>query len=163
MLGLFFFSVISLASPGIRSGKVRTKNHRRLVHIKLEVAKMASNGIMIAGAEIKHLYSGEWPSGKATDFECVALPDNGRSMLVQRPQRYVNMVTWIFAPEWLTFEEACYLSGYDRGTMRQVLEVDGVDLDDAGRIEKRSLWEWLEVSVELAHFEQGVQDAHAYA
>jgi hypothetical protein len=32
---------------------------------------MASNGIMIAGAEIKHLYSGEWPSGKATDFESV--------------------------------------------------------------------------------------------
>jgi hypothetical protein len=115
------------------------------------VAKTASNGIMPADAEIGHLYPGEWPSGKATDFECVALPGNGKNMLTRRPQRYVNMVTWTFAPEWLTLEEACYLSNYDRDTMLKVLEVDGVDLDDAGRIEKRSLWEWLEVSVEYAH------------
>ncbi|MFL7793511.1 MAG: hypothetical protein AB8I69_15325 [Anaerolineae bacterium] len=73
-------------------------------------------------------------------------------MQVSTP-RIVNMVTWAFAPDMLTFEEACYLSGYDRGTMLQVLEVDGVDLDNAGRIEKQSLWEWLEVSVEYAHWD----------
>lgn len=63
------------------------------------------------------------------------------------------MVTWSFAPDMLTFEEACYLSGYDRGTMLQVLGVDGVDLDNAGRIEKQSLWERLKVSVEYAHWD----------
>ncbi|MBN1975939.1 MAG: hypothetical protein JW918_00935 [Anaerolineae bacterium] len=81
--------------------------------------------------------------------------------MLQHPQ-IVNMVTWTFAPDWLTFEEACYLSGYDRGVMLQVIEVDGVDLDDAGRIEKRSLWEWLEVSVELAHFNPGGAGCAAY-
>jgi hypothetical protein len=53
----------------------------------------------------------------------------------------------------LTLEEACCLSGYDRGAMFQVIEVDGVDLDNTGRIEKQSLWEWLEVSVEYAHWD----------
>jgi hypothetical protein len=71
-------------------------------------------------------------------------------MLVS-PPRIVNGVTWTFAPEWLTVSQACELSGYDRGFMLQVIEADGVDIDDAGRIEKRSLWEWLEVSLELAH------------
>jgi hypothetical protein len=37
--------------------------------------------------------------------------------------------------------------------MLDIIDVGGVDLDDAGRIEKRSLWEWLEVSVELAHWD----------
>jgi hypothetical protein len=120
-----------------------------------EVAKMKSDGIISTGlGNNKHLLPGEWPSGKATDFEYVALPDDGfRQMLTSCPQRYVNMVTWAFAPDMLTLEEACYLSGYDRGTMLQVLEVDGVDLDNAGRIEKQSLWEWLEVSVEYAHWD----------
>jgi hypothetical protein len=38
---------------------------------------------------------------------------------------------------------------YDQGFVLQVIEVDGVDLDDAGRVEKRFLWKRLEVSVEL--------------
>jgi hypothetical protein len=38
--------------------------------------------------------------------------------------------------------------------MLQIVEADGVDLDDAGLIEKLSLWEWLEVSLMLAHSEQ---------
>jgi hypothetical protein len=53
----------------------------------------------------------------------------------------------------LTLEEACTLSGYDRGFMLQVIDADGVDLDNTGRIKKQSLWEWLEVSVELAHWD----------
>ena len=115
---------------------------------------MASNGIIGAGLGNKHLLPGEWPSGKATDFELVGFPSTDIKMMdVIPPQRFVNGVTWAFAPDWLTLEEACFLSGYDRGTMLQVLDVDGVDLDNAGRIEKRSLWEWIEVSVEYAHWD----------
>jgi hypothetical protein len=113
---------------------------------------MATDGIMQTKEGFVSTHSGEWPSGKATDFECIGLPDDSKMMQVSTP-RIVNMVTWAFAPDMLTFEEACYLSGYDRGTMLQVLEVDGVDLDNAGRIEKQSLWEWLEVSVEYAHWD----------
>jgi hypothetical protein len=116
------------------------------------VAKMATDGIMTMQEGSFSFVPGEWPSGKATDFECIGLPDDSKMMQVSTP-RIVNMVTWAFAPDMLTFEEACYLSGYDRGTMLQVLEVDGVDLDNAGRIEKQSLWEWLEVSVEYAHWD----------
>ena len=65
---------------------------------------------------------------------------------------HVTPITWAFAPDMLTLEEACTLIGYDRGFMLQVIEADGVDLDNAGRIEKRSLWEWPEVSVELTHW-----------
>jgi len=73
--------------------------------------------------------------------------------LCTTPQGDVTPVTWAFAPDMLTLEEACYLSGYNRGFMLQVIEVDGVDLDNAGRIEKRSLWEWLEVSIEIDHWD----------
>jgi hypothetical protein len=67
------FWVIGLVDLNTRPGRGGTKEVLTDYLIsKLEgVAKMASNGIMIAGAEIKHLYSGEWPSGKATDFESV--------------------------------------------------------------------------------------------
>ena len=120
---------------------------------KSRVAKMKTDGIMAVTRGVKATsYPGEWPSGKATDFECVSLPDNGRKMLISRP-RIVNGVTWAFAPDWLTVSQACELSGYDRGFMLQVIEVDGVDLDNSGRIEKRSLWEWLEVSAEIDHWD----------
>lgn len=72
-------------------------------------------------------------------------------MLVS-PPRIVNGVTRAFAPDWLTVSQACELTGYDRGFMLQVVEADGVDLDYAGRIEKKSLWEWLEASAEADHF-----------
>jgi hypothetical protein len=50
--------------------------------------------------------------------------------------------------------QACELSGYDQGYLLQVIEVDGVDLkdDDQLVIDKLSLWEWLEVSLMLAHW-----------
>jgi len=88
----------------------------------------------------------------ATVLKTGAIPESADKMLIS-PPRIVNGVTWTFAPDWLTVSQACELTGYDRGFMLQVIEADGVDLDDAGRIEKRSLWEWLEVSVELAHWQ----------
>lgn len=49
---------------------------------------------------------------------------------------------WLSALRWLTVEQACRLSGYDRGVMLRIIDVDGVGLDDAGRIEKQSLWDF---------------------
>jgi hypothetical protein len=120
---------------------------------------MRTDGIM-TGAVVLH--PGEWPSGKATDFESVyrgfesLLPslDNKRerNVLTSTP-RVATGVDWAFAPDWLTVEQACFLSGYDRLTMFAIIEEDGVDLNTEGLIEKHSLWEWQEVTVELAHWD----------
>jgi hypothetical protein len=61
-------------------------------------------------------------------------------------RRIATPVDWLFAPEWLTLEEACFLSGHDRGTMLHIVEIDGVDLkdDDQLLIEKQSLYEFQE-------------------
>ena len=75
----------------------------------------------------------------------------GRMMLTSAP-KVATGVDWAFAPDWLTVEQACFLSGYDRLTMFAIIEEDGVDLNTEGLIEKRSLWEWQEVTVELAHW-----------
>jgi hypothetical protein len=69
-------------------------------------------------------------------------------------QRIATMVDWMFAPEWLTIEEACFLSGRDRGTMLHIVDIGGVDLkdDDEILIEKQSLHEFLETLVEVLHW-----------
>ena len=122
---------------------------------------MKSDGIITLREESEHAYPGEWPSGKATDFESVyrgfesLLPslDSGREKnVLTLPPRVATGVGWAFAPKWLTIEEACYLTGHDEEYMRKVIEVDGVYLNVEGLIEKRSLWEWQETVVELAHW-----------
>lgn len=80
-------------------------------------------------------------------------PSECGEMLVS-PPRTATGVNWAFAPDWLTIEEACFLGGHDRGFMLQLIEGGGVDLDDDGLIEKRSLWEWQETSAELAHWDE---------
>ncbi len=57
-------------------------------------------------------------------------------------KRITTTVDWLFAPEWLTIEQACFLSGFDAPTMDKIVEQDSVDLDNAGLIEKQSLWEF---------------------
>jgi len=54
------------------------------------------------------------------------------------------MVDWASAPRWLSIEVACFLSGHDRTAVLEIIDADGVDLDDQGRIEKESLWQFLE-------------------
>jgi hypothetical protein len=68
--------------------------------------------------------------------------------------RIATGVDWVFASEWLTLDEACFLSGHDRGYMLQAIEAGCVDLKDADEllIQKRSLWEYQQVLVELAHW-----------
>ena len=72
-------------------------------------------------------------------------------MVVQQA-RIATLVDWAFAPKWLSIEEASSLSGHDVDTLLEIIEVDGVDLDDEGRIEKQSLWQFLEAEVLVAHW-----------
>jgi hypothetical protein len=116
---------------------------------------MRTDGIIAAGLDNKHLFPGEWPSGKATDFELMA-PGNGKSLSVCRementPPATATGMDWAFAPDWLTLEEACFLSGHDRGTMLSIVDEDGVDLNTEGLIEKRSLWEFQTTLAEVLH------------
>lgn len=60
---------------------------------------------------------------------------------------------WLFYPQWLTFEQACYLSGWDRDTMLEIVNRDGLDLDDEGLISKADLWEFQECLALALHWE----------
>jgi hypothetical protein len=72
--------------------------------------------------------------------------------VVSQAQRIVTPVTWIFAPEWLTLDEACHLSGHSRDDMLFIVEDGGVDTNDAGLIEKQSLYEFQEALLLLRHW-----------
>jgi hypothetical protein len=66
--------------------------------------------------------------------------------------RIATPVDWAFAPQWLSFDEACFLSGHDPDEMLEIIDVDGVDLDDEGRIGKQSLRHFVEAEVLVAHW-----------
>ncbi len=67
--------------------------------------------------------------------------------------RVITLVSWAFAPEWLTLEEASWLSGHDVETLRWLIHDGGVDAkrqEDTWLIEKASLREFQEILLELA-------------
>ena len=85
--------------------------------------------------------------------EGLALPE-GVHMVTTQP-RIVTPVSWLVAPAWLTVDEACQLSGRDRDTMLWMIEDGSVDAKlegDAYLVEKASLHEFLELLVELSHW-----------
>ena len=59
-----------------------------------------------------------------------------------------TMVTWAFAPEWVTPAQAAVLMGpaYSEASILALVELGAVDVMDGGAggclIEKRSLWEY---------------------
>ena len=67
-------------------------------------------------------------------------------------KRIATPVDWLFAPDWLTFEQACFLSGFDRDVMLEVLDEDGVDLNDEGLIARDSLREFQECLAMVLHW-----------
>jgi hypothetical protein len=67
------------------------------------------------------------------------------------PPETATGIDWAFAPDWLTLEEACFLSGHDRGTLLSIIDEGGVDLNADGLIEKRSLWEFQTTLAEVLH------------
>ena len=62
-------------------------------------------------------------------------------------------VEWAFAPDWLTVEQACFLSGWDTTSMLEIMDVGGVDLSHDGLIEKRSLGEFREAGARVVHWD----------
>jgi hypothetical protein len=82
----------------------------------------------------------------------------GAPVTVSQTQRIITPVTWLFAPEWLTVEQACELSGHDRGVMLHIVETGGVDLKDTDDgtvlIEKRSLYEFQEALALVLHWNE---------
>jgi len=83
------------------------------------------------------------------------VPLDGAVMLQPVPPRVITPVTWIEAPEWLTVDEACELSGHDRGMMLHIIEIGGVDAErdgDTWLIEKESLYEFQESLALVLHW-----------
>ncbi len=67
--------------------------------------------------------------------------------------RTATLVDWLFAPEWLTVEQACFLSGWDTASMLEIMDEGGVELNNAGLIEKRSLLEFQETTALVLHWD----------
>ena len=120
---------------------------------------MTNDGIIAMEDSI----AGAWPSGKATDFESVYrefeslrpsldLKAHLRGDPVATQPRIATVIDWLFAPDWLSVEEACFLTGHSRDDMLFIVEDGGVDLDENGLIEKESLYEFLETLVELLNW-----------
>lgn len=66
--------------------------------------------------------------------------------------RQVTLVTWAFAPEWLTVEEASRLSGHSVSTIVWLAREGAIDIADDTEllIEKESLREFQESLLEIA-------------
>jgi hypothetical protein len=69
-------------------------------------------------------------------------------------QSIPSPVEWVHAPEWLTIEQACHLSGWSHDQMLEIIEEGGVDLkdDDEILVDKESLEEYQEAVVEVKWF-----------
>ncbi len=66
--------------------------------------------------------------------------------------RIVTLVSWAFAPEWLTMKEASELSGHDLGTLHWMIQEGAVDTrreKDVWLIERASLRESQESLLEV--------------
>jgi hypothetical protein len=83
---------------------------------------------------------GSSPAGRAL-CQSIAIPVG---VAVVQAARIATPVDWLFAPDWLTFEQARFLSGWDPDGILRVITEGGVDLNGHGLIEKRSLYEFQE-------------------
>jgi hypothetical protein len=68
--------------------------------------------------------------------------------------RIPSPLEWALAPEWLTVDEACYLSGWDKDSMLEIIDEGGVDLKDDEKIliDKKSLVEYQEAAAEYEYY-----------
>ena len=74
-----------------------------------------------------------------------------------RPQQVARPVEWLYAPNWLTLEQACTLSGWDTSALLTsriggIIDEGGVDTDAAGLVERDSLLEFQESAALLLHW-----------
>jgi hypothetical protein len=68
-------------------------------------------------------------------------------------KRIATPVDWLFAPDWLTLEQACFLSGWDEDSMLEIIDEGGVDLNTEGLIEKASVREFNECMALVLHWD----------
>jgi hypothetical protein len=73
-------------------------------------------------------------------------------MVMAERRRVATLVDWLFAPEWLTLQQACELSGRDPESLQEIVDEGGVDLNNAGLIHKQSLYEFQEALAEVLHW-----------
>ena len=69
--------------------------------------------------------------------------------------RVVTLVSWAFAPEWLTVQEASELSGHDVDTLHWLIQDGALDTRCVGNtwlVEKASLREFQEALLEVSHW-----------
>lgn len=68
------------------------------------------------------------------------------------PMEYVTLVTWAFAPEWLTLTEAAHLSGHAEPLLLALIADGALEARleaDAWQIEKASLRDYQEALFDL--------------
>jgi excisionase family DNA binding protein len=68
--------------------------------------------------------------------------------------RVVTLVSWAFAPEWLTVQEASELSGHNTDTLHWLIQDGALDtrrMGDTWLVEKASLREFQEALLEVLH------------
>ena len=94
---------------------------------------------------------------KATVLKTAPCRDT-ENMLIS-PPRIATGIDWAFAPDWLTLEEARFLTGHDRAYLLAVADGGGVDLDGEDRIGKLGLWEWQETVALVAHWADHTEGA----
>ena len=78
--------------------------------------------------------------------------------MVLQASRIVTPVTWAFAPDWLTVEQASCLSGHDEDTVKWLILDGGVDAKrDGGAwlIDKASLHDYQEALALVLHWWDG--------
>jgi len=63
-------------------------------------------------------------------------------------------IHWAFFPDWLSPDQACFLSGLDGDTMEGIANDGGIELDPAGLIEKASLWDFLDALAFVLHWHE---------
>ena len=76
-------------------------------------------------------------------------------MLQVAHQRIVTPIDWVFAPTWLTVDEACQLSWHDLDTMLWTVRDGPVGTKrdgDTWLVGKESLWEFQEVLALVSHW-----------
>ena len=61
----------------------------------------------------------------------------------------MTLVSWAFAPDWLTLEEASALSGHPLDILEWLVKDGALDTGHDGLIEKASLYEFRETLLEI--------------
>jgi len=64
----------------------------------------------------------------------------------------VTLVTWAFAPEWLTIAQAMELAGYDEETILWLVQDGALESRQEGEtwlVEKASLWDFQEALLDV--------------